>query len=143
MIEEGKKAPTKFRNITLCRIDANFPAEMYTASGWPSISIDALKILAGKVSAEFDFMDDADDLQFGNEVEDDSEASTDEIPEKLEVSKSDYGTALAAFDSEEEGREACHSIAALCEVCAIDSLISNFILPLQVTFLPPCLWCFC
>lgn len=139
MIEEGKKAPTKFRNITLHRIDANFPAEMYTASGWPSISIDALKILAGKVSAEFDFMDDADDLQFGNEVEEDSEASTDEIPEKLEVSKSAYGTASAAFDSEEEGREACHAIAALCEVCAIDSLISNFILPLQVTFLPPCL----
>ncbi|RVX04013.1 hypothetical protein CK203_021741 [Vitis vinifera] len=33
---------------------------MCTASGWPSVSGDALKTLAGKVSADFDFIDDAE-----------------------------------------------------------------------------------
>ena len=41
---------------------------------------------------------------------------------------------IAAFENEAKGKEACHAIAALCEVCAIDSLISNFILPLHVIY---------
>ncbi|PON51539.1 DNA polymerase A [Parasponia andersonii] len=131
VIEEGKKAPTKFRNITLKKINADFTAEMHTASGWPSVSIDALKILAGKVSAEFDFTDDTEDSLSDDEIGDNLEANTDQEQEKLDVSKSAYGTAFTAFTEEAEGREACHAIAALCEVCAIDSLISNFILPLQ------------
>ncbi|KAF4377172.1 hypothetical protein G4B88_009164 [Cannabis sativa] len=136
IIEEGKKAPTKFRNITLNKIDADLPAEVFTASGWPSVSISALKILAGKVSAEFDFMDYAERSLAGDDSEDDVEVITDDVAEKqeqekLDVNKSAYGTAFAAFEDEAEGKEACHAIAALCEVCAIDSLISNFILPLQ------------
>ncbi|KAL5548304.1 hypothetical protein UlMin_003535 [Ulmus minor] len=132
VIEEGKKAPTKFRNITLKSIDVTLKTDMYTASGWPSVSIDALKVLAGKVSAEFDFIDDVGDLESEDNVGD--ELLEKQEPEKLDdVSISAYGTAFEAFKekSEDEGREACHSIAALCEVCAIDSLISNFILPLQ------------
>ena len=137
VIEEGKKAPTKFRNIKLHKIDADFPAEMFTATGWPSVSIDALKILAGKVSAEFDYVDDAEELHSSDEFEGSLEASVDEVSEKQARgthywNRSDYGTAFTAFPSENEGREACHAIAALCEVCAIDTLISNFILPLQV-----------
>ncbi|XP_062077767.1 DNA polymerase I A, chloroplastic/mitochondrial-like isoform X1 [Humulus lupulus] len=125
VIEEGKKAPTKFRNITLNKIDADLPAEVFTASGWPSVSISALKILAGKVSAEFDFMDYAEGSLSSDDSEDDVEVLTDDVAEKQEQQK------LAAFEDEAEGKEACHAIAALCEVCAIDSLISNFILPLQ------------
>lgn len=109
---------------------------MYTATGWPSVSGDALKILAGKVSAEFD--DFTDDLQSDNEVDNEfgmmpHEESKRHIIDEC-ANMSDYGTALQEFESTEEGREACHAIAALCEVCSIDSLISNFILPLQVKF---------
>ncbi|XVF70588.1 hypothetical protein PTKIN_Ptkin11bG0174700 [Pterospermum kingtungense] len=120
VIEEGKKAPTKFRNIKLCSLGVKLPAEIYTATGWPSVSGTALKTLAGKVSAEYDFTDDTND----GDVND----SLDKI---MDVDTSAYGTAFAAFEDEEEGREACHAIASLCEVCSIDSLISNFILPLQ------------
>ncbi|XVE80351.1 hypothetical protein DITRI_Ditri14bG0132800 [Diplodiscus trichospermus] len=120
VIEEGKKAPTKFRSIKLCSIGVKLPAEIYTATGWPSVSGTALKALAGKVSAEYDFTADAND----GDIDDSSEKMTD-------VETSEYGTAFAAFEDEEMGREACHAIASLCEVCSIDSLISNFILPLQ------------
>lgn len=133
VIEESKKAPTKFRNITLTSFGVDIPIEMYTASGWPSVSGDALKTLAGKVSADFDFIDDAE-----CDVETTTTEKIDEVPEMQEPIESEdmdvsaYGTAYAAFGEGQEGREACHAIAALCEVCSIDSLISNFILPLQV-----------
>ncbi|XVF34036.1 hypothetical protein REPUB_Repub18cG0022500 [Reevesia pubescens] len=120
MIEEGKKAPTKFRNIKLCSIGVKLPAEIYTATGWPSVSGNALKTLAGKASAEYDFTDDTNE----GDIDDSHEKMTD-------VDATAYGTAFAAFEDEEEGREACHAIASLCEVCSIDSLISNFTLPLQ------------
>ncbi|XVF03915.1 hypothetical protein REPUB_Repub05bG0034800 [Reevesia pubescens] len=120
VIEEGKKAPTKFRNIKLCSIGVMLPAEIYTATGWPSVSGNALKTLAGKVSAEYDFTDDTNDGDINDSLE-----------KMIDVDTSAYGTAFAAFEDEEEGREACHAIASLCEVCSIDSLISNFILPLQ------------
>ncbi|PIA63953.1 hypothetical protein AQUCO_00201341v1 [Aquilegia coerulea] len=116
VIEEGKKQPSKFRDITLCSLGVTMETEIYTASGWPSVSGDALKTLAGKVSSEYDWIDDED-------------TSTDQISE-TEVDDS-YGTAYEAFGREKEGKEACHAIAALCEVCSIDSLLSNFILPLQ------------
>ncbi|WCJ37191.1 DNA polymerase I A chloroplastic [Euphorbia peplus] len=130
VIEEGKKAPTKFRTINLHNI-GNFPAEIYTATGWPSVSGQALKILAGKVSAEYDFMDEdiIDDCEL--EIVEDLETEVSSLPKDTDTSA--YGTALQAFSSMEEGIEACHAIASLCEVCTIDSLISNFILPLQGT----------
>lgn len=111
---------------------------MYTATGWPSVSGDALKILAGKVSAEYDFVDEASEVeQLGESIEEiNPESITEEVASK-NVDISQYGTAYKAFPGDEEaGKEACHAIAALCEVCSIDSLISNFILPLQVLALP-------
>lgn len=130
VIEEGKKTPSKFRNITLhCIKGKPFSTEIYTASGWPSVGVDALKILAGKVSAEFD--DITDDLCSHNEVDNDFEMMPHE---ESKGHMSDNDTALKEFKSLEESKEACHAIAALCEVCSIDTLISNFILPLQVKF---------
>ncbi|XP_050941666.1 DNA polymerase I B, chloroplastic/mitochondrial-like [Cucumis melo] len=127
VIEEGKKTPSKFRNITLhCIKGKPFSTEIYTASGWPSVGVDALKILAGKVSAEFD--DITDDLCSHNEVDNDFEMMPHE---ESKGHMSDNDTALKEFKSLEESKEACHAIAALCEVCSIDTLISNFILPLQ------------
>ncbi|BAT88889.1 DNA polymerase I [Vigna angularis] len=126
VIAEGKKAPTKFRDIKLTSIGYNLNVEIYTPSGRPSVSGDALKVLAGKVSAEYDFNEACDvDL----DVEDGNPSQSEDLPK--EIDKSVYGTALFRFPTEEEGKEACHAIAALCEVCSIDSLISNFILPLQ------------
>jgi DNA polymerase-1 len=49
-----------------------------------------------------------------------------------EVDSSIYGTAYNAFGGGKSGREACHAIAALCEVSSINTLISNFLQPLQV-----------
>ncbi|GAB4824725.1 hypothetical protein Ancab_007590 [Ancistrocladus abbreviatus] len=120
VIEEGKKSPMKYRNITLHKIGSDIQTDMYTTTGWPSVSGDVLKILAGKVSAEYDFGDDTSELQ-----------SFDNSKAEELFDSSAYGTAYAAFGMGKEGREACHAIAALCEVCSIDSLISNFILPLQ------------
>jgi hypothetical protein len=134
VIEDGKKTPSKFRNIRLHRIlDAPLPSDIFTGSGWPSVSGDALKALAGKVSAEYDFMDDASDQQLDDNVENASENEVSvEQKSTGDVDNSAYGMAFYAFEEEEKGREACQAIAALCEVCSIDSLISNFILPLQV-----------
>lgn len=104
---------------------------MYTATGWPSVSGDALKALAGSISADYDFFDEDCNLDLDDEDENPSQSQV--APVKID--KSAYGTAYAAFPTEEEGREACHAIAALCQVCSINSLISNFILPLQVFFI--------
>ncbi|KAI6687469.1 hypothetical protein NL676_024297 [Syzygium grande] len=136
-MEEGKKNPLKYRNITLRSIGVQLPAEIYTPSGWPSVSGDALKNLAGKVSAEYFFTDDFSNLESGVDGEDISPLETGEAlgvqgsTASRNIDTSVYGTAFVAFHNEDEGREACHAIAALCEVCSIDSLISNFILPLQ------------
>lgn len=140
VIEEGKKRATKFRNIKLHRISDNpLPTEKFTASGWPSVSGDTLKALAGKVSAAYDFTEvAADDNSLEENIGDEESMSLpDEILEpqtSVESDTSAFGTAFDAFGGGESGKEACHAIASLCEVCSIDSLISNFILPLQVYF---------
>ncbi|CAA3006716.1 DNA polymerase I B, chloroplastic mitochondrial-like [Olea europaea subsp. europaea] len=123
LIEEGKKSPKKYRKIILHKpLDVNIEADVYTASGWPSVSGDALKGLAGKVSVDFDFVDEENVEEVPNAG--DGEACED-------PDKSAYGAAYTAFGGGQAGVEACNAIAALCEVCSIDSLISNFILPLQ------------
>ncbi|XP_019193613.1 PREDICTED: DNA polymerase I B, chloroplastic/mitochondrial-like [Ipomoea nil] len=132
IIEEGKKAPSKFRKITLHKIGDRIETDLYTASGWPSVSGDALKALAGKISADFEIISEADD-----NVEEVSASSSDEPSVAnneapcTEPEASGYGTAYKAFGGGKVGIEACHAIASLCEICSIDSLISNFILPLQ------------
>ncbi|XP_014504885.1 DNA polymerase I A, chloroplastic/mitochondrial [Vigna radiata var. radiata] len=126
VIEEGKKAPKKFRDIKVTSLGYNLKTEMYTATGWPSVSGDALKAMAGKISADYDFFDEDCNLELGE----DGNTSQNQVA-PLKIDSSAYGTAYAAFPTEEEGREACHAIAALCQVCSINSLISNFILPLQ------------
>lgn len=123
VIEEGKKAPKKFRTITLHRIfDEPLKTDLYTAGGWPSVSGDALTALAGSVSNEFDVMAEDDQLQ------------SDDC---IRVAKSEENGLMdksaCSANVVEQRIEAKHAIAALCEVCSIDSLISNFILPLQVS----------
>lgn len=133
IVEEGKKTATKFRKIKLNTICSGLQTETYTASGWPSVCGAALKNLAGKVSMDYDYIDE--ELDNDDDV-DDAVDDADLVETKKEISTNNsetaYGTAYAAFGGGSEGHEACHAIAALCEVCSIDSLISNFILPLQV-----------
>ncbi|XP_058093524.1 DNA polymerase I B, chloroplastic/mitochondrial isoform X2 [Magnolia sinica] len=139
VIEEGKKVATKFCNIKLHKIGEEMQTDMYTATGWPSMSGAALKTFAGKISGEYDSMDDVEGCQSADEGDEiSSERTLDEDEERgnpvasqEDADTSAYGTAYTAFGGGKEGREACHAIAALCEICSIDSLISNFILPLQ------------
>ncbi|GAU12408.1 hypothetical protein TSUD_253600 [Trifolium subterraneum] len=127
VIEEGKKAPKKFRDMKVKSLGYTLKTEMYTASGWPSVSGDALKVLAGNISSDYDFTDDI----YNIDPDDEDGNPSQSYFEVSKVDNSAYGTAFAAFPTEKEGREACHAIAALCEVSSINSLISNFILPLQ------------
>ncbi|KAI3466232.1 hypothetical protein Pfo_022895 [Paulownia fortunei] len=131
IIEEGKKNPTKYRKIVLRKPDdVNIETDKYTASGWPSVSGDVLKNLAGKVSADFDFLDEDNDEELPANVTQKSSEDNGANP-SIGTDTSAYGAAYSAFGGGQAGIEACHAIAALCEVCSIDSLISNFILPLQ------------
>ncbi|RLM60798.1 hypothetical protein C2845_PM14G04030 [Panicum miliaceum] len=98
--------------------------DMFTPSGWPSVSGDALRSLAGKIPTEQIYT--IDDNEGDEEDTSGSEHSEQEVDES-----SSYGTAYEAFGGGKKGKEACNAIAALCEICSIDSLISNFILPLQ------------
>ncbi|GFZ07436.1 polymerase gamma 2 [Actinidia rufa] len=133
VIEEGKKTAKKFRNIKLHRLSSEIATEMYTASGWPSVSGDALKALSGKVSPEFDFSDESHQLESDDNVKNlpETKSKGAKVGDVGDGAESACRTAYAAFGEGQEGKEACDAIAALCEICSIDSLISNFILPLQ------------
>ncbi|RWW44070.1 hypothetical protein BHE74_00050204 [Ensete ventricosum] len=121
VIEDGRKSPSKYRTIVLNKICKKLQTDMYTDSGLPSVCGDALKIFAGKVSDE--------------EVNDghDSTKAMREMSHVLthDEDTSGCGTAYKAFGEGKKGRAACQAIQALCDVCSIDSLMSNFILPLQ------------
>uniref|UniRef100_A0A2P2LDZ8 DNA-directed DNA polymerase n=3 Tax=Rhizophora mucronata TaxID=61149 RepID=A0A2P2LDZ8_RHIMU len=124
VIEEGKKSATKYRNIRLHHIGVDLPAEIYTASGWPSVSGDALKILAARISEQCDLTNySADSLDDAVDCSSESMVVDDTFAYENDTSK--------IFRTQEEASEAYQAITALCEVCSIDSLISNFILPLQ------------
>jgi len=124
---EGKKT-SKYRTIKLCSIVEDLKIDMFTPSGWPSVSGDALRSLAGKIPTEHIYT--IDDNEGDEEDTSGSEHSEQEVDESLS-----YGTAYEAFGGGKNGKEECNAIAALCEICSIDSLISNFILPLQVSHL--------
>ncbi|KAI3456951.1 hypothetical protein Pfo_013614 [Paulownia fortunei] len=131
IVEEAKKNPRKYRKITLHKPDdVNIETDKYTASGWPSVSRDVLKNLAGNVSADFDFLDE-DNEEEPRENVTQTTCEDNGAPLSKDPDISAYGAAYSAFGGGRTGIEACHAIAALCEVCSIDSLISNFILPLQ------------
>uniref|UniRef100_A0A0E0MPY5 DNA-directed DNA polymerase n=1 Tax=Oryza punctata TaxID=4537 RepID=A0A0E0MPY5_ORYPU len=116
---EGKKM-SKYRTIELCSIVEDLKTDLCTGNGWPQVSVDALKSLAGEIPTKYIYT--TDDIQ-----EDDEDTSGSENPD----GDSSYGTAYDAFGGGKNGKEACHAIAALCQICSIKLLISTFILPLQ------------
>jgi DNA polymerase I-like protein with 3'-5' exonuclease and polymerase domains len=68
-----------------------------TATGWPAVSMDVLRKLAGKI---------------------------DEDPPM-------YGPAFEHFGGGQDGVDACKALDALCKMGSIDTMLSNFLLPLQ------------
>ncbi|CAN6277087.1 unnamed protein product [Urochloa humidicola] len=120
-VAEGKKVP-KYRTIELFSIVEDLKTDIFTASGWPSVSGDALRNLAGKVPSHLVYTTD--------DVNEDECGSDSEISD-CDLEDTSYGTAYEAFGGGEKGKEACHAISALREFRSIHSLISNFILPLQ------------
>ncbi|KAG6502896.1 hypothetical protein ZIOFF_035185 [Zingiber officinale] len=129
IFEEGKKAPLKYRTIHLHMIYEGLQTDMYTASGFLSLSVDALKVFAGNIpSNQIYRINNACNDEYVTEegIMDDhklSDTGTD-------YEDCSYGTAFEAFGGGNKGREACEAIATLCETSAIDSLITNFIIPL-------------
>ncbi|KAG2581415.1 hypothetical protein PVAP13_6KG042400 [Panicum virgatum] len=115
---EGKKT-SKYRTIELCGIVEDLKTRP-TKSGWQKADVDALRSLAGKIPTKYIYT--MDDTQ-----EDDEDTSGSENPD----GDFSYGTAYEAFGGGKNGKEACHAIAALCDICSIGPLISNFIHPLQ------------
>lgn len=133
-IQEGKKVPLKFRSVEICGIGVELPFDILTSSGLPAVSIQAMKNLAGKVSIDYSEVEeegefipgDADMVLTSAGIE-----GSEEPEDQKEEDLSAYGKAYHAFKGGQEGKEACKAIAALCEVSAIDTLISSFIQPLQ------------
>ncbi|KAH9288195.1 hypothetical protein KI387_032312 [Taxus chinensis] len=138
-IEEGKKTPGKYRNIVLCGLGVPMEVEKYTMSGWPTVSSAALKALAGKVSVDYSNLEDEGENDYATDLDDGSAMLTSSgvniggqtTENKVEADPSVYGTAYGAFGGGKRGKEACQAIAALCEVSSINTLISNFLQPLQ------------
>ncbi|KAK3189169.1 hypothetical protein Dsin_028730 [Dipteronia sinensis] len=118
VIEEGKKTPSKFRNIKLHPVGITCPTEIYTPGGLHSVSGYALKILAAKISAQYDFTDETADLLLEDDADNAAMTYVDEADSEMK------------FHTLQQ-REAFHAIASLCKARSIDSLISNFILRLQ------------
>ena len=114
---EGK-APKKTMKLALHGITKK-PIQVmtYTATGLPAVSSVVLRALAGKPAAARSIMDNWDELPDEEKTE-----------EKL---KKQCGTAFDAFGGGKDGVEACAAIDALNDVAAIDTLLSNFIIPLQ------------
>ncbi|KAJ7554012.1 hypothetical protein O6H91_06G122400 [Diphasiastrum complanatum] len=132
-IEEGKKVAKKCRPIVLRGIGVKLPVDWYTSSGWPAVSGASLKSLAGKVA--IDYTTGNQENIFTDLPEEDVTSLT-EAGGKQNVANekedlSNYGKAYEAFGGGQKGREACSALAALCEMASIDTLISNFIQPLQ------------
>lgn len=137
IIEEGRKVPKKTRPFTLRGVGVDIPVESYTNAGWPAVGGDALKALAGKVSIDYDMLAEEEPSEdvFMDEASGEGSAvlTSTGVMGGSEEDLSVYGHAFHAFGGGKAGKEACMALAALCEVASINTLISNFIQPLQVS----------
>jgi DNA polymerase I len=112
------KAPKKTTKITLHGIyDKPLQVMTYTATGLPAVSSVVLRQLAGKPGAAREVCDTWDTLP--------EKEKKNEKPSKI------CGTAYLAFGRGYEGVRACAAIDALNDLAAVDTLLSNFIIPLQ------------
>ena len=114
---EGK-APKKTMKVALHGITLKpIQVQTFTATGLPAVSSVVLRALAGKPGVARALMDTWDSLS-------DKEKSEEAL-------KKACGAAFDAFGGGQEGVQACAAIDSLNDVAAIDTLLSNFIIPLQ------------
>ena len=135
--------------------------EIYTPAGLPGCSTLVLKDLAGKpgrarkalakltkekqsgeedgiesVRLDFDDIVDTwstDDAEISKIQQERTLAKKEESPEFLEAlaKEQGYGRLFSQFGNREEGLRACAAVDSLIDASAIDTLLSNFIIPLQ------------
>ncbi len=89
------KPPSKYKDLIIRSI--GLKPFKHTASGWPAVSMDVLRKLAGDFTCD---------------------------PPK-------YGTAYKEFGGNTSGDKACRALDALCRMGSIDTMLSNFLVPLQ------------
>lgn len=91
------------------------------------------KVLAGKVAIDYSALEaDSEEGVLVDIEESEGLLTSAGVEAELEEDLSVYGKAYKAFGEGRVGKEACMALAALCEVAAINTLLSNFIEPLQV-----------
>ena len=121
---EGK-APKKQRTITLRGIvSPPLKPAVLTTSGLPSTSADAMRSLVGKPGAAADLL-----KQWDAAVA--SGADTKALEAIAKVASDRLGEVYTAFGGQRAGIEAGAAIDSLCDASAVETLLTNFILPLQ------------
>jgi len=157
IIEEGKKKPKKNVEIELHGLwgketPSPLKPEQFTPSGWPSSNTPVFRNLAGKPGVaqklmkegenngddkslsglDHDFTEDvlAEDAHtFGSTGDTNGNVQKGKLDKEAE--ELGLGKAYSAFGGGPDGIHACAAIDSLCDVAAIDTLLSNFIIPLQ------------
>lgn len=94
-----------------------------------------MQALAGKVAIDYTDLEADSEDGILEDIEDSGGLLTSAGVESEHEALSVYGKAYEAFGKGQEGKEACMALAALCEVASINTLLSNFIEPLQVHLL--------
>ena len=122
---EGK-APKKQRTIMLRGIvSPALKPTVLTSSGLPSTSADAMRGLVGKPGTAADLL-----KQWDAAVASGADAKALEAIAK--TARDRLGEVYTAFGGQRAGIEAGAAIDSLCDASAVETLLTNFILPLQV-----------
>lgn len=159
--EDGKKAKKNMditiHNVWSKDVPTKLVPEIYTPAGLPGCSTQVLKTMAGKpgrarkalaqltkdrktgeegiesVRSDFEDVWSTDDAEISKLQEGMNLAKKEEPVEVLdEIAKQQgFGRLFSLFGNREEGLKACAAVDSLIDASAIDTLLSNFIVPLQ------------
>jgi DNA polymerase-1 len=122
---EGK-APKKQRTITLRGIvSPALKPTVLTSSGLPSTSATAMRGLVGKPGTAADLL-----KQWDAAVASGADAKA--LAAIAKTARDRLGEVYTAFGGQRAGIEAGSAIDSLCDASAVETLLTNFILPLQV-----------
>jgi DNA polymerase-1 len=159
--EEGKKPKKNMditiHNVWSPDQPTKLVPEIYTPAGLPACSTQVLKSMAGKpgrarkalskltkdrksgeegiesVRMDFDDTWSTNDAEISKLQEGMNLAKKEEPQEVLEdiAKEKGFGRLFSLFGNREEGLKACAAVDSLIDASAIDTLLSNFIVPLQ------------